>query len=359
MADDMVFDLDPNIIGPKSKKQWDFMHSEADITVFGGAAGCYVATTEFLTPTGWKRFSEYTEGDLVAQYNQYTNKIQFVQPQAYIKLPCNEVKRIVARGLDFQLSPEHRVPYWTESGEMKVVSYEDMLSQDYSKWKIKTSFESEQEYLHGFDWGFWTEGTKLDPNNWLASQMQLADVANLIQDWSVDYHSDFKENVDFVQYALHSQGYKASISEYCGVYYIAVDHYKTRTDYLDFEHGLPPVTIQTPDGYKYCFTVDTGLLLVRQNDKVFISGNSGKSYVGTMDFLKNVQYPNYRGCMVRRTTPQLKGPGGLQEKAEKLFKLLDPKVRWRDKEHHFLFSNGARVYLRHFENLTDKDNYQG
>lgn len=35
MADDMVFDLDPNVIGPKSLKQYLFMHSEADITVFG------------------------------------------------------------------------------------------------------------------------------------------------------------------------------------------------------------------------------------------------------------------------------------------------------------------------------------
>jgi len=60
-----------------------------------------------------------------------------------------------------------------------------------------------------------------------------------------------------------------------------------------------------------------------------------------------------------RTTPQLKGPGGLHEKAEQLFRMIDPKVRWRDKEHHFLFSSGAKVYLRHFENAKDKENFQG
>jgi len=51
MADDMVFDLDPNVIGPKSKKQYDFMHSEADITVFGGAAGAgksYLGVMDFI-----------------------------------------------------------------------------------------------------------------------------------------------------------------------------------------------------------------------------------------------------------------------------------------------------------------------
>lgn len=89
------------------------------------------------------------------------------------------------------------------------------------------------------------------------------------------------------------------------------------------------------------------------------AAGAGKSYLGVMDFLPHVNNPNFRGCMVRRTTPQLKGPGGLHEKAEELFRLIDPKVRWRDKEHHFLFSSGARIYLRHFENLKDKDNFQG
>ena len=89
------------------------------------------------------------------------------------------------------------------------------------------------------------------------------------------------------------------------------------------------------------------------------AAGAGKSYLGVLDFLKHIHDPTFRGCMVRRTTPQLKGPGGLQEKAEALFKLADPKVRWRDKEHHFLFSSGAKIYLRHFEHPKDQENFQG
>lgn len=89
------------------------------------------------------------------------------------------------------------------------------------------------------------------------------------------------------------------------------------------------------------------------------AAGAGKSYLGVLDFLKHVHDPHFRGCMVRRTTPQLKGPGGLHEKAEALFRLIDPKVRWRDKEHHFLFSSGAKIYLRHFENPKDQENFQG
>ena len=46
-----VFDMSPNVIGPKSEKQYAFMHTDADITVFGGAAGAgksYLGVMDFL-----------------------------------------------------------------------------------------------------------------------------------------------------------------------------------------------------------------------------------------------------------------------------------------------------------------------
>jgi predicted phage terminase large subunit-like protein len=89
------------------------------------------------------------------------------------------------------------------------------------------------------------------------------------------------------------------------------------------------------------------------------AAGAGKSHLGVMDFLLHTADPNFRGCMVRRTTPQLTGPGGLLEKALALFQLVDPKVKWRDKQDHFAFSSGAKVFLRHFQDLKAKDNFQG
>ncbi|QYW06647.1 putative terminase large subunit [Pseudomonas phage UAVern] len=89
------------------------------------------------------------------------------------------------------------------------------------------------------------------------------------------------------------------------------------------------------------------------------AAGAGKSYLGVMDFLKHVHDPNFRGVLVRRTTPQLTGPGGLLEKAMALFALIDPKVKWRAKQDHFAFSSGAKVFLRHFQDLKAKDNFQG
>ena len=89
------------------------------------------------------------------------------------------------------------------------------------------------------------------------------------------------------------------------------------------------------------------------------AAGAGKSYLGVMDFIKYIHYPKFRGVITRRTTPQLKGPGGILDNAMGLYQLIDPKVRWKDKDGYFQFTSGARIYLRHFETLSAKDNFQG
>lgn len=89
------------------------------------------------------------------------------------------------------------------------------------------------------------------------------------------------------------------------------------------------------------------------------AAGAGKSYLGVMDFLKYIHLPKFRGLITRRTTPQLKGSGGILDNAMDLYQKIDPKVRWKDKDGYFQFSSGARIYLRHFETLSAKDNFQG
>lgn len=89
------------------------------------------------------------------------------------------------------------------------------------------------------------------------------------------------------------------------------------------------------------------------------AAGAGKSYLGVMDFLKYIHLPKFRGLITRRTTPQLKGPGAIHDTCMDLFRLADPKVRWKDKDGKFVFSSGAEVFLRHFETIAATDNYQG
>jgi superfamily II DNA or RNA helicase len=70
--------------------------------------GCVDSETEYLSPTGWVKISEY-KGGKVAQYN-LNGTIEFVEPEAYVKLPCEDMIRFKTKyGIDQLLSPEHRV----------------------------------------------------------------------------------------------------------------------------------------------------------------------------------------------------------------------------------------------------------
>lgn len=74
------------------------------------AAGCVSADTEFFTGSGWKRIADYQEGDKVLQYDPDIFKATLVEPEAYIKKPCEWFYRFKTKyGLDMVLSPEHNV----------------------------------------------------------------------------------------------------------------------------------------------------------------------------------------------------------------------------------------------------------
>lgn len=88
--------------------------------------GCVDAETEYLSPTGWVKISEYVSGE-VAQYHSETKKITFVRPDEYVKLPCTEMYHIKTRsGIDQLLSPEHRVLL-----EHKITGEIDVISAEY------------------------------------------------------------------------------------------------------------------------------------------------------------------------------------------------------------------------------------
>jgi hypothetical protein len=81
---------------------------------------CVDKDTEFLTPTGWKQIDKYQENDLVAQWDKDTGRAEFVSPLEYIVTPCDEFIHLkTAKGIDQMLTPKHRVPYYTRSGDFK------------------------------------------------------------------------------------------------------------------------------------------------------------------------------------------------------------------------------------------------
>ena len=113
------------------------------------------------------------------------------------------------------------------------------------------------------------------------------------------YFTSIKSDADFIQFVGTVCGYKSTINiqdrlnqEYktAGKMYIrksieyAVNFTKRNLVglYTDKrkDHTKTPITkYKTLDGYKYCFTVPSNMLVLRRNNKIFITGNSGKSSI--------------------------------------------------------------------------------
>jgi len=89
-----------------------------------------------------------------------------------------------------------------------------------------------------------------------------------------------KESADFMQFAFSACGIRATI--YIDERYDNPCYCVLPTNNIDITivnpHTKTPITkYKTLDGYKYCFTVPSGMLILRRNNKIFITGNCGKS----------------------------------------------------------------------------------
>ena len=96
------------------------------------------------------------------------------------------------------------------------------------------------------------------------------------------------------------------------------------------------------------------------------AAGSGKSEIAVIDLCKYVRIPNFIGVISRRTTPMLKGAGGILTKCKRTFakEFKDDKdyfFQWKEKDNKFVFYkreqfNGrtisvpvSEVYLKHSE----------
>lgn len=71
--------------------------------------GCVDKNTEYLSPTGWVKISEYKGGE-VAQYDPETGEATFVKPEEYVVKPCGKFYHFYHEyGLNQMLSEEHRM----------------------------------------------------------------------------------------------------------------------------------------------------------------------------------------------------------------------------------------------------------
>ena len=130
------------------------------------------------------------------------------------------------------------------------------------------------------------------PSSWYGmSVRQLEVVLDEAQHWDGQpdhaerlFFSNHKDDADFIQFAAHGTGRRATMSRYdyendgwtpsYRVFIRTGDNAKNR---VQIREHTEISAIQSPDGHKYCFTVPTGFFVARYRQTVFITGNSGKT----------------------------------------------------------------------------------
>jgi ATP-dependent exoDNAse (exonuclease V) alpha subunit len=138
------------------------------------------------------------------------------------------------------------------------------------------------------------------------SQHQLQVICDEVLHWdgSVDkkgrqrFASNVKESADFVQFAFSATGHRATLSErdrrgqgYKDSKYIrkskeySVQIAKNKWVSLfarTEDKKTPLIEVEPEDGYKYCFTVPSGMWVMRREGRICITGNCGKSQMTTL-----------------------------------------------------------------------------
>lgn len=193
-------------------------------------------------------------------------------------------------------------------------------------YKVRMSFKKERKierfrnlinrlgikYRETFEWGGYTrfyfshnEGEKHFKNYWYDCNVhQLEVVADEVMHWDGsisiregrkdglgEFGSTIRESTDFIQFVFAALGKNTTYrigkregSKSTG-YGVGVAHSKgkgiSKNDRLAPENTtqILDTTNDFEDDYMYCFTVPTGFFVVRQNNQIFVSGNSGKGFV--------------------------------------------------------------------------------
>lgn len=367
------------------------MESMTPTVLFNGPWGCLSGDTEYLTPNGWKRLDGFSDGDLNAEFDLKTGRIEFRPPKHFIKLSCDFFYHLKNRdGFDQLVSPEHTILFTTRYAPDKwqMISAETLVRghnalKDGWSGRIPTIFRApDQPGVHYTDdeirllvaisadgcfWNTvltrycrisihkdrkkkrlrellsrcgieWKESkTKNRPTNinftfyapdrtkdlwdlFTANEKQLLVVVDEFPLWdgyiskigNKRFSSCNEANADFIQYALTCSGIRATISR---VNHPDKPNWNSNYEvYGNVESPDRPLRgakniekVPSFDGWKYCFSTQTGFFVARRNGKIFVTGNSGKTrLIGEKAYYLCRKYPKYKVALVRKELRHLK-----------------------------------------------------
>jgi exodeoxyribonuclease V alpha subunit len=176
-------------------------------------------------------------------------------------------------------------------------------------WSLRTKNEDEQIKMHYLlsDCGYTYEHAKSDindvtfkcninktfnkfPEDWyLLNKAQLKIVYDEIVFWGSNsrksriFSTKSKEIADFIQYVVTVNGFRSNIIKEKNRYVVV--KYKLNLIKLRGNNGdkgtSTEISITSPkeNEFKYCFTTSSSYWVARRNNKIFVTGNSGKTSI--------------------------------------------------------------------------------
>lgn len=86
------------------------------------------------------------------------------------------------------------------------------------------------------------------------------------------------------------------------------------------------------------------------------AAGGGKSYAILVDAIRDIQHPQFRGLIVRRTLDELRE---LIDKSRELYKRIYPSIVWSESKKEWRLPNGGNLWFSYLEQDKDVSRYQG
>ena len=100
------------------------------------------------------------------------------------------------------------------------------------------------------------------------------------------------------------------------------------------------------------------VMMNRREDEAFYGGaaGGGKTDYLVVEAMSQVNIPNYRGLILRKTYPEL---SEIVDKSYLYYKTAFPRARYNSTAHCWTFPSGAKIYFGSMQYEKDKHKYQG
>lgn len=118
---------------PYSPYQEKYLNNESQWLICGGSFGCVDMDTEYLGEYGWKKISEYEDGEKINSYDPQTNSIQLETPE-YVKEYGSTLYRFYDEYTEMVLSHKHKILYYkTADCKTPVITDVEQVLENYNK----------------------------------------------------------------------------------------------------------------------------------------------------------------------------------------------------------------------------------